>query len=180
VILAGEFVDQVSEVYSMLGQEVEYDPLAAEQVLYGDEFHIQLHVLYFLGAEFSFIGGRGIQMSLIDQVLRIGESQDFPVAPERIVWSVAFYMFLEAGRGDLSFSGFVGYYCEHLAEFYAPIGANDYIDPSRGRRLETVAELPKMAHDSVSYDYRWSFRRLSGSSSRRAGSGRTTSAGRLA
>ena len=57
VILAGEFVDQFAEVHSMFGQEVEYDPLAAEEVFDGHQFHIERQILYFLGAEFSFVFG---------------------------------------------------------------------------------------------------------------------------
>ncbi len=45
VILVGEFVDQFAEVHSMFRQEVKYDPLAAEEVFDGHQFHIELHLL---------------------------------------------------------------------------------------------------------------------------------------
>ena len=128
VILVCEFVDQVAEVHSMFGQEVEYDSLAAEQVFDGDQFHIELHILYFLGAEFSFICGRGAEMPLIDEILRVCEPQDFSVAPERIVRSVGGDMLLESlGCDAAAATGVFCDYGEDLSEFDASVSADDNV-----------------------------------------------------
>ncbi len=79
LVLAGQVLDQLAEIDALLGQEVEDDPLAAEQVLDVHQFHLQMALADEALAGRQFVGLDGVQSIQCGLVLVGQPAQDAAV-----------------------------------------------------------------------------------------------------
>ena len=132
---AGQVLDQLAEIDALLGQEIEDEPFAAEEVLDVDEFHLQLA---FVDEIVAAIIGRffaGLAFEELHAIL-VGHRAD-DLALGRLLDE------LDGARRRLA---------QDLADFQAALGLDDDVLAAAILALGAGFEVAEEAHDAVTDD----------------------------
>src|SRR5262249_18406117 len=134
-VLAGQVLDQLAEVHTLLGQEVKDDPLAAEQVLDIDQLHLEL-----AGGDEAVAGLELAQLGL-SEAGRLG----------LVLLALAAHRLAAVGLG-VEAPGPRGRFAQDSAGSQAALGGDD--DEAAAGVAGTLGggELAEEAHGAVSCD----------------------------